>query len=73
SAEGFRIQELRTLPKSGWVRHSARRALGAGITNRPLERRLQWLEKRPVSSVVAAWHARRGAGDSLYAVARPIG
>ena len=68
---GFTVLHLGTLSQSGWVRHSAARALANPHPCVPLgARKLRLLGRRAVSRWCAAVGVQHDAGETLYVVAR---
>ena len=70
-AEGFSILHLGTLSQSGWIRHSARRALLNPNPFVPVPpRKLKLLTRKLVSRWCSSMGVRRDAGESLYVIAQ---
>jgi 2-polyprenyl-3-methyl-5-hydroxy-6-metoxy-1,4-benzoquinol methylase len=71
-AEGYAILHLGTLSQSGWIRHSARRAIANPHPAVPLgTRKLQFLTRKAVSRWCATVGVRHEAAETLYVIARP--
>lgn len=69
-AEGFSILHLGTLSQSGWIRHSARRALANPNPCVPIGyRKLSLLTRRFASRWCATVGVKHDAGETLYVIA----
>jgi len=70
-SEGFEILHLGSLSQSGWIRHSARRALTHSHPAVPLApRKLKLLTRRSVSRWCAQVGVRHGTAETLYLIAQ---